>query len=64
MMVIMMTVLVSLDASGTPLVNAGLEFVLSVRASVPNDSSLTKVQEVMHSAVVQIVTAVTSGDIQ
>ena len=52
------------DSSGNVLVNAGLEFTLSVRGSVPGDSSLAQAEDVVHTAVGEVVQAVLRGEIQ
>ena len=47
-----------LDANGAPVPDAGLEFSMHVRGSIPNDASLVKVEQQVYTAMVQAVTAI------
>lgn len=52
------------DSEGSIEVNAGFEFTISVRGSVPMDTSLAKAEGVVHTAVEEVVHAVLEGKIQ
>lgn len=54
----------SFDSNGNVEVNSGFEFTISVRGSVPMDTSLVQAEEVVHIAVDEVVRAVLSGKIQ
>ena len=50
-----------LDSSGAPLLNAGYEFSLSVRGSVPGDTSLAQAENVVITAVREAIDALIAG---
>lgn len=52
------------DSDGNVNINAGLEFTISVRGSVPMDTSLVKAEDVVHTAVQEVIHAVLDGKIQ
>mmetsp|Transcript_1738 Transcript_1738/g.3111 ORF Transcript_1738/g.3111 Transcript_1738/m.3111 type:complete len:275 (-) Transcript_1738:164-988(-) len=52
------------DSDGNVETNAGFEFTISVRGSVAMDTSLTKAEDVVHSAVVQTVSAILDGKLK
>jgi hypothetical protein len=45
-------------------VNSGFEFTISVRGSVPMDTSLVKAEDVVHTAVVEAVAAILDGKLK
>jgi hypothetical protein len=52
-----------LDETGKSIIGQGYEFTISVRGSVPNDSSLSKAENVVITAVKEIIAALLAGKI-
>ena len=50
-----------LDEGGNPILNSGHEFTISVRGSVPGDTSLTKAEDVVFTAVRETIDALMAG---
>jgi hypothetical protein len=53
----------SYDSNGSVIPNEGFEFTISVRGSVPMDTTLIKAEDVVHTAVVEVVEAILDGRI-
>jgi hypothetical protein len=53
-----------LDAAGQPIVDAGLEFLLHVRGSIPGDTHLTAVEAQVHADIGKVVQYIQSLTIE
>lgn len=47
-----------LDSTGAPVIDAGVEFVVVARGSVPQDTTLVQAQADVHAAIGKVVSAI------
>ena len=52
-----------LDAAGAPIVDAGVEFIVVARASVPQDTTLVQAQAGVHLAINKVVAAIYNNEL-